>query len=104
MKAILLLKDENLFQSPVSPYTKLKGQTFSVHEISDQYITLFVPKFINNNVEAKLRANYSDVLIVDFQTEIKKAYKNHIQSGSRMWDKLRNYAVIHKIDFNHLLQ
>jgi hypothetical protein len=78
MQAIITNKEINVF-----------GRTFGIKNISNKNIEL-----LNNCI-----FEFSDVLIVDIDFEIQKAYNQYNRRGDSLYYRLRNYCISNKIEF-----
>jgi len=78
-----------------SSYSKYNGLTFPVIDVLDRIICMDID---NQSVIF----SHKEVIIVDIQNELQKAYDMYNWSGCRLFNKLVAYATVNKIECGKL--
>jgi hypothetical protein len=90
MKAILNIPNPN------SQYHKYNGMTFTIRQLHHSMVSLT----LNRNSFTQTDFRFSEIIIVDFQDEVKRCIKFDFY---HKLEKLKTYAKINRIDIDSLI-
>jgi hypothetical protein len=96
MKAIIKTKSAS--------YKHLNGRTFNVKEVFTSFVALEVTsEFVKGGI-ITTDFNHNEVLIVDIDTEVQRAYDDHNWgSNHKAYIHLKNYCIANRIKTNEQL-
>jgi hypothetical protein len=96
MKAIINTKSKS--------YKHLNGKTFNVKEVFSTFVSIEVTSEYVKGGIITTDFNHNEILIVDIDNEIQKAFDDHNWGGNhKTYIHLRNYCIAKKIKTNELL-
>ena len=97
MKAIINTKK-------ASGFSHLNGRTFKVKEVFTSFVALEIPSQICEGRFDTCDFNHNEILIVDIDTEVQKAYDDFSWgSDNKRYIKLKDYCIANRIKTNEQL-
>ena len=97
MKAIINTKK-------TSGFSYLNGHTFEVKEVFSSFFAIEIPSQICEGRYDTCDFNHNEVLIVDIDAEIQKAFNDHNWGNDhKRYIHLKNYCITKKIKTNEQL-
>lgn len=97
MKAIINTKKS-------SGLSHLNGKTFEVKEILSNIVALSIPSQICEGRFDTCDFAFDEVIIVDIDAEVQKAYNDYCWSESKQYIKLKNYCIKNRIKTNEKIK
>jgi len=97
MKAIINTKK-------ASGFSYLNGRTFEVKEVFTSFIAIQIPSQICNDKFDTCDFNHNEILIVDIDREVQKAYDDYNWgSDNKKYMRLKDYCIANRIKTNEQL-
>jgi hypothetical protein len=95
MNAIINIKTKT------SGFSHLNGHTFQVKELFSSFCAILIPSEICDGRFDTCDFNYDEIIIVDIDNEVQKAYDNYNWgSNNKAYINLKNYCIAKKIKTN----
>jgi hypothetical protein len=95
MKAIINIKQKT------SGFSHLNGRTFEIKELFSSFCAIQIPSQICDGRFDTCDFAYNEILIVDIDSEIQKAFDDHNWgSNTKAYIHLKNYCIAKKIKTN----
>lgn len=96
MKAIINTKSAS--------YKHLNGKTFNVKQVFSSFVAIEIPSQICEGRLDTCDFNHDEVLIVDIDAEIQRAFDDHNWGNDhKRYIHLKNYCIIKKIKTKEVL-